>query len=89
MSKVGKWESGKVPVLLSHRNDNKFILILHFIRFLLSLTSSSYSHSKIKDKIRLKNVVKESRCKGTAKIRNVQYLKDRIYQSWGSLRSKL
>ena len=40
MSKVGKWESGKVPVLLSHRNENKSPFILHFVRFSLSLTSS-------------------------------------------------
>ena len=40
MSKVGKWESGKVPVLLSHRNENKSPFILHFVRFSLSLTLS-------------------------------------------------
>ena len=33
--------------------------------------------------IHLNNVAKESRCKGTAKFINVQYLKDGIYQSWG------
>ena len=33
--------------------------------------------------IHLNNVAKESRCKGTAKFRNVQYLKDGIYHTWG------
>ena len=39
MSKVGKWESGKVPVLLSHRNENKspfYFVFCSFIRIFAS-----------------------------------------------------